>query len=213
MKSKFVLALAASMAVAGSVNAADLYNGMKDEYRVGASPSFPNISTNGFYVDFGIGGAVETSIIKSTTNKIVLSPSGFVGEVRTGYDWKLSRSVFFGPYASVNYDWAEGQGIGYAVGGELGIEWGNARLKGFVGYAGQHSSQSPMTLDGFSRDLSGLEVGAETQIFWNKNLYTFVRVKDDMYGKFNVAATNTQDAYSVDANVVTGLIGLGFKTN
>ena len=53
MKSKFVLALAASMAVAGSANAADLYNGMKDDLH----PYQPAASASGWWLDAG-GGAM-----------------------------------------------------------------------------------------------------------------------------------------------------------
>jgi hypothetical protein len=126
-------------------------------------------AASGFYIGLGVGGAVNDAGTAGND----FGFSGFLGDIRAGYDMKLNGWVA-GPYAEVSFEDLKGKAtlgtlnsganatIGYSFGVRVGrMVTDDSMLYTIVGFQGQHVGLSNT---GWAADLSGIRAGGGIEI-------------------------------------------------
>jgi opacity protein-like surface antigen len=197
---------AALLLSASAAYAADLPTSYKD------NASLP--ATAGFYIGLGVGGAVNDAGTAGND----FGFSGFLGDIRAGYDMKLDGWVA-GPYAEVSFEDVKGKvslnsavqnsgansTIGYSFGARVGrVVNGDSLIYALLGWQGQHVGISNT---GWSADLSGLRAGGGIEIDLKNHFAVGAEVSWIGYGQWTPAAA----APSINADEVRSTARLSYR--
>lgn len=158
------------LGLSGPALAADLYNnGTVPSALQSGATSFTTAIVSGAYVSVGVGGALDSAHVPQAASDFSLS--GFDGDLRVGYDYKLPNYPWVaGVFVGLGVEDVGGQGAGVnlqqVLGYEAGLRFGrivngDALIYGLVAYHGQHIG---LDNTGFSADQQGLELGGGLEI-------------------------------------------------
>jgi hypothetical protein len=192
MNARNLVSAIALIASISSANASDLYNpggSLKDVTIAG-------MNLSGVYISLGAGGVFSDANSSGTHDNgnytTVFGPgdvalSGFLGDIRVGYDRSLGSGWLLGIYGDLSYEQAKGTvntvsqvditgatgtaHFGYGAGLKLGAGLGQTTVVyGLLGYQGQHVSDSGAALSA-STDLNGILVGGGIETELTKSLF------------------------------------------